>query len=787
MVSIDEARLEVAAPAAQARPAERLRERWAIRALGSDPGLNRFRMALHSVITIGLILVAEWLFVRATHALQIQTHGAALPPAKAAMVAAANHQFLVIAMLLGAIIGMISTFAIMDPTPRGQLVTLLFLPLPMVPMLAVGIALADYRLPSLILIVASLGVGTYCRRFGPRGFIGGMLLFMGTFMGDFMGKAISLGDLGWLCAELGIGLLVAGVVRFGLFYPRPAKDLRRAQRSYAARARRLAKLTLELLDDPDHGERGAQRLHRQLVRLNEAALMIDAQLGDPAATADGSSGQLLHQRLFDVELALTNVARFAQAMTRLDLPADQLAAARGALRGIVDRDQAAADAQARALLDLLRTADVDVDADAVADARDRTAVVVAHRFAGSVLALTEAMSQWLALGSASEQERTTTLFQPSVMLFGGFLPGSAAASAMASVESGDHIADRARLKPYVRAAIQVAVAVAGAIALGDLLSGQRYYWAVIAAFITFMGANTSGEQIRKALYRVGGTLVGILIGSVLAHAVGHDAALSITVILVALFLGFYLMRINYAFMVVGITVMVSQLYVQLDEFSNSLLRLRLEETAIGAGVAIAVVLLVFPLRTQWVLRVALRGYVRSVAVLVEHASGRLIGDPACGDTALRADARAVDAAYQSLVATAAPMRRGPLGGLDERVTELMRLVTASRAYSRNLVHDVEKAGPLDLDSRREIKGATASLHESLDVIAAAINGSRDATYTRSSALFDRAERRSEQEAGAVHDGQLALRDLKLIDGAMARLAETMGLRIADYDTTPAAV
>jgi uncharacterized membrane protein YccC len=58
------------------------------------------------------------------------------------------------------------------------------------------------------------------------------------------------------------------------------------------------------------------------------------------------------------------------------------------------------------------------------------------------------------------------------------------------------------------------------------------------------------------------------------------------VILVALFIGFYLQRINYAFMVIAITVMVSQLYVQLGEFSNVLLLLRLEKTALGAAIGI---------------------------------------------------------------------------------------------------------------------------------------------------------------------------------------------------------
>ena len=126
---------------------------------------------------------------------------------------------------------------------------------------------------------------------------------MGDFFGFFLHDAVGLGDLGWLAAEIGVGLLVAIVIRFMLFYPRQRKELERTQRSYLARARKVAALALELFDDPGHTERDARRLHHQLVRLNEAALMIDAQLGDPNAVADGSSAQLLHQRLFDVELA----------------------------------------------------------------------------------------------------------------------------------------------------------------------------------------------------------------------------------------------------------------------------------------------------------------------------------------------------------------------------------------------------------------------------------------------------------------------------------------------------
>jgi uncharacterized membrane protein YgaE (UPF0421/DUF939 family) len=756
----------------------RTRSEWIDRFLGSDPGLNRLRMALQSVLTIAVILAAEALFVHFTHALQIPADGVPSSSAEAAKLAGANHEFLVIGMLLGAVVGLISSLGVMEPTARGQLVTMLLIPVPMVSTLALGIVLGGHRTIALVSLALILAFGTYCRRFGPRGFVAGMLLFMGDFFGFFLHGAVTIGDLGWLAAEIGVGLAVAIAIRFVVFYPHQSKALARTQRSYAARARKLASLALELFDEPEQSERGARRLRRQLVRLNEAALMIDAQLGDPGAVAEGSSGQLLHQRLFDVELALTNIARFAQAMARHDLPDAQQSEIRLALLDIVHRDARGASAHAAELLELLRIAE------AAPGETDRANVVLAHRFAGSVIALADAMSDWVALGRTDQGKGT---FQPAVMLFGGWLPGSTQVSAAASRERGSQLGDRARLAPYTRVAIQMGTAVGIAIVLGDLLSERRFYWAVIAAFITFMGANNAGEQTRKALYRVGGTLVGIAIGSLLANAVGHDTYWSLGVILAALFFGFYLMRINYAFMVVGITVMVSQLYVQLDEFSNSLLVLRLEETALGAGVAIVVVTLVLPLRTRRVLRVALRNHIDALERLVDCALARLLTDQRATQSTLRTDARVLDASYQALIATAEPLRRNLFGSLDEKTGRVIRFASAARNYGRNLVADVEEVNPLDAGTSSEIECAGATLRRSMAIVREAVNGSRDATYTRSSALFDRAERRLEQRNEMIEGGQLAIRDLMLVDGAMAQMAEAMGLAIADYDTPVASL
>jgi hypothetical protein len=757
---------------------ERILGRWIDRFAGSDPGLNRFRMALLSVLTIAVILGAEALFVYFTRALQIQADGAALPAAEAAKVAAANHVFLVIALLLGALVGMMSSFGVMDTTARGQLVSMLFLPVPLIAALSLGMALGDHRILALISFAVVLAIGTYGRRFGPRGFIVAMLLFMGDFFGFFLYPAVTLDDLGWLAAEVGVGTVIAIAVRFAFFYPLQAKALQRTQRSYAARARKAAALALEVLDHPRHSPhtaRTSRRLHHQLVRLNEAALMIDAQLGDPGAVADGSSAQLLHQRLFDAELALANIARFAEAMARFGLSASQHFEARLALRDLIRGENEAAKAHATRLIGLLR------EAAPVPSGEDRATAVVPHRFAGSVIALADAMTEWMAVGATREGEGA---FRPSVQLFGGWLPGSAQVSSTASLEPGIRLSERMRLPIYIRTAIQMGIAVGAATALGDVLSPRRFYWAVLAALITFMNANTTGEQVRKAFFRVAGTVVGIGAGSLLVTAVGHHTYWSIAVILAALFFGFYLMRINYTFMVIGITVMVSQLYVQLDEFSNSLLRLRLEETALGAAVTIVVVMLVFPLRTRRVLRVAFRDFVQAVGQLAGHASDHMLGVDHGTEATLRSDARAVDAAYHALTATAQPLRRNLSGGIDENTGRVLRLASAARNYSRNLVTDAESAGLLDPGTRLDIELASATLRQSLDVIAVALTGSRDAVYTRSSALFDQAERRVEERSGIAHPVQLAIRDLKLIDGTMAQLAEVLRLAITDYDTAP---
>ena len=121
-------------------------------------------------------------------------------------------------------------------------------------------------------------------------------------------------------------------------------------------------------------------------------------------------------------------------------------------------------------------------------------------------------------------------------------------------------------------------------------------------------------------------MIGIVIGSLVVDAVGNHAHWTIAVVLVSFFLGMYLMRINYTFFVIAITIVVSQLYQELHVFSNNLLLWRLAETALGAVITILVVTFVLPLRSRRVLRVAFRNHVRAIGTLVDHASGVLTSE-----------------------------------------------------------------------------------------------------------------------------------------------------------------
>jgi hypothetical protein len=210
---------------------------------------------------------------------------------------------------------------------------------------------------------------------------------------------------------------------------------------------------------------------------------------------------------------------------------------------------------------------------------------------------------------------------------------------------------------------------------------------------------------------------------------------------------------------------------------------------VGAAVAMATVLLVFPLHIRRVARVAARQHLEALADLIDRCLDRLL-DPASGagsDLELRAAARRLDNAYQALVATVWPMRTPLLGRLAQRIAGFLQAGLAARHYARNLILEVSlediSLAPAAAD---ELSRARRQLAVSVAAVTAALRPDGAAgQYVRSASLFARvADALPEQRVAVASRPQLALRDLQLLDGTLAEAARWAGVPVTDLDTAP---
>jgi hypothetical protein len=663
-------------PGPQADPVER-RLQWLRDGLAaSDPGLNRLLGAVELMVAIAVTIAVIYGFMQLTHLLWVKAPArVAIDARQAALVAAQHHGITVLAMLLGGLIAVMTASSVLESTARARAVTVVFLPAPMLATMAVAITLAGHQVAGIALLTVVMGLGTYLRkfapRFGPRVPLYGTMLFIGYLFGFLSNGRLGEDQLGgvavilWLAAA--VSLLLKNVICSLVVRGRFA----RTQRSFRARSRGVLNAMVDVFDaaGPQARKRAARILRRRLRQLNDTALVIDAGLGAPYALPLGVSVSDAHNELFEIERVAQNLARISERLSGADLPPRLHAEVRGWLLAL---SAGRSDVVTRA---------------AGALERHEAAEAIGSEEAALVRRLAIAIGEWVPHFERWPRHRPKAEaelpFESSVTLIFGDLPGSVLVSGTAAAPGEDPrgaLLSKLRLDAPAQVAIRIMVAVGSAAAIGSIVSAQRFYFAVIAVFITFMGTHTAGEQVTKGVNRVIGTVGGILVGSLLAHAIGHSTW-SVAVIIGAFGVGTYFIKTSYALMVIGVTIMVSQLYEQLGTYSNHLLVLRLEETTVGAVVAVLAAVLIFPVSTRRATRVAALGHLTALhdvlGAMVDRLSGR------DGGASLTASSRALDHAHHQLLAVAGPLRHNPLRR-RVRARNLM-LFTEAAHLARNLV------------------------------------------------------------------------------------------------------
>lgn len=737
--------------------------------IGSDPGLLRLRMATRTTAALGLSLLALFILTRAT------------------------GQPLTVA-LLGVVITMVAARSVNEPDPRQQRITMALLPLPAAVSITAAAVLAPHTVVSDVVFVIVVFTAAYVRRFGARGRALGMVAFMSYFFTLYLHARPA--ELPWMIGAVALGTVCTYVMSTYVMPDRPERVLRATIRALRARMAIVLDTTAEAVRTGRLDERRRRRMRARTIRLNETALMVQSQIedkADPGTLWPGVTAEQLAPWLLDAELAIEWVATAGRRAAVLacedpdSMPPPTRAALVGALTQLSrairlpepDGLRRAAD-QAQRLLDEWPGPGSDPagdDAGAATVRRLALAIINAASATSDVRAIVDRVAAGRPLDEADAERPPVT--------------EDAVPDETAEEE------ETTGLRPTTRQAIQVSVAAALAIVVGELVSPARWYWAVIAAFVIFAGTNSWGETLTKGWQRLLGTLLGVPCGVLVATLLtGHETA-ALAGIFVCLFCAFYFMTVTYSLMTFWITTMLALLYGLLGQFSFGVLMLRIEETAIGAVIGATVAVVVLPTNTRTAIRGDARAFLTSLSLLIEISVATMFGEDS---TSPSEQARQLDRDLQQFRVTAKPLLAGVAGLAGRRsIRRALRIFTACDRYGRSLARSAEQyqdpVGTPSLASELApaFSAAAAQTRRNIDALQEAIEGGHAPTLVSATDELDAAETVARQQDGnrpgdTAPDTRrflTAVHALRQIERAVITAATNLGGRESVRTASPA--
>ncbi|MEU0675923.1 FUSC family protein [Streptomyces sp. NPDC006172] len=510
-------------------------------------------------------------------------------------------------LVAGAISAMVATFAIREKQLGLQAVTLA---------LGLPVALASVTLAALLssrtvagdlFFVALIFCAVYGRRFGDRGTALGLIGFQVYFMSLFVG--VTRDSLPGFWATIGVAFACSATARFALVPQTPAGILGRLRTAFRARLAQLLDAQAELMDaGPDDVEKSLTQVREGTARLHETAMMIQGRLEE--GTRDEATARLVQRRVADAEIAAERLGLLlltARSAERADTLTLHLPGATLPESGRLPVQEEATDVLRRDLraLGLLVRHPVK-DGTGLAQVRNRllgyreeenlpvASPPVQDVFRGVGEAARAVLGLRLALDGPqdeSDDSPETARSREELDAEDAAIGGAEEAGDAADEPTGLH-------RPTTRAAVQVALGSALAILAGEMLSTQRWYWAVLTCWIVFINTASTGEILVKGYRRLLGTVLGVVAGIGLTALVGQHTWTAFAVVLLCVFAMFYTAPLSYTLMSFFVTAALGVLYTLLHTYSLSVLLLRVEETALGVACGVVAAAVVLPVRTD---------------------------------------------------------------------------------------------------------------------------------------------------------------------------------------------
>ncbi len=733
----------------------RLRDRIA----ASDPGLLRLTAGLRTVGAIALTLAVLSLLGADVHIL-----------------------------VAGAIAAMVATFAIREKQLGAQAVTLA---------LGLPVALASVSLSAVLntrvvigdaFFVVLIFCAVYGRRFGDRGTALGLIGFQVYFLSLFVGATVE--TLPELCGAMAVAFCSSALMRFAVVPATPTGVLLRLRLAFRARLAQLVSAQLELLDAPaEEMDKALKALRDGTARLHETAMMIQGQLEE--GTPDESAARLVQRRIADAEIAaerlglLLLTARTAERADTLTLHLPGAPAPTIAGPDMPDEAGATLRRDLLALHTLVLRAGSGDTGTGLAHVRNRllgyrdeenlppASAAVQDVFRG----IGESARSVLGLRIALDGPQDESDDSPATARSREELDAEDAA-----IDGGGEEAEQEEQtglrRPTTRAAVQVAVGSSLAIVGGELLSTQRWYWAVLTCWIVFINTSSTGEILVKGYRRLLGTVFGVVAGIVLAGLVGNHTWTAFALVLVLIFAMFYSAPLSYTLMSFFVTAMLGLLYTLLHTYSLDVLVLRIEETALGAACGVVAAALVLPVQTDRRTNELLGTVLERLAEVTEAAVGQLSGGPA---DELLDKARDLDQALADLRAATQPLIHPvtPLRTRRHTARYVVALLETCAYHARTLAATAELLPThpsIAADPR--LRGAAGRTVRNIETIAVRVAdehaGVQVETGPSIASLLG-------SDAGTPRYGRITdrvLRHLERLDEAVVGLARPLGVPVA---------
>ncbi|GGN45256.1 membrane protein [Streptomyces kronopolitis] len=694
-------------------------------------------------------------------------------------------------MVAGAMVSMVSTFAIKEKEVRGQAVTLaLGLPVALAAM-SLGALLHALVVTGDVFFVLLIFGAVYSRRFGDRGTALGLIGFQVYFISLFVHASVA--TLPVLYLTLAVAFGCSALVRFAVVPQTPQRTLGRLREAFRARLAQLLATQQELLDvEPDELDKVLDDLRRHTARLHEAALMIQGLLEE--GTRDEAAAGLVQRRVAEAEIAAERLGMLllnARSAGRADTLTMHLPHAPVPATGTRIRTEDDAIRTLRrdlnALLLLIARTVPGERGTALAHVRNRllgyrdednlpqASPAVQDVFRGLGEAARSVLGLRLALDGPQDESDDSPATTRSREEF------DAEDLAIVVAEEAEEPADdRTGLqRPTTRAAFQVAVGSTLAMIGGEFLSSQRWYWAVLTCWVVFLNTASTGEIMVKGYRRLVGTVLGVIAGVALAGLVGDHTWLAFALVLLCIFGMFFTAPLSYALMSFFVTAMLGLLYTLLNTYSLDVLVLRIEETALGAACGIIGAVLVLPVHTDRRTDELLGTVLVRLRDVVSAAVEQLSGGPAVD---LLGKARDLDEALDELRASIQPLTHPitPLRVRRRTARYLVALLETSAYHARSLAATAELvpfSRTIAADPRLERAGRRIAYNIDL-IVARVLEESTEGEVQSGASIAAMLETAG---SGALQSGTVTfrvLRHLQRLDEGVVGIARPLDVPVA---------